>query len=79
MIEAPDDTPTVQAIPVLPETAAEREAATRAALASHKASCAARADVYPCQTCRDLTAAWRRALRGADSPPVQITTDPPSR
>lgn len=58
------DTATGHPVPVTPD-AAEREAATRAALAAHKDTCAPCGDVMPCSRRRDLTAAWRRALRDA--------------
>ena len=32
---------------------------------AHKSGCAACKDVMPCTRLRELTAAWRRALRGA--------------
>ena len=62
---------TVHTEAVTPDpAAAEREASTRTALKSHKASCAPSADVLPCQRCTELTAAWREALRALRYAPL---------
>lgn len=76
------DTATGHPVPVTPD-AAEREAAARAAMKSHKASCAPSGDVQPCQACTRLTFAWRQAVRELNYAPLnrapaggQITTTP---
>ena len=45
--------------------AAEREASARAALATHRETCAPCRDVSPCTRIAGLRAAWRQALRDA--------------